>query len=91
MAIGSTFTPHHMIHSKVSTHLKINYEHGRHWQLSGNALRAEEDAMISIKNPKIERLIDEILKRSRYSDPLQYLESRIKSDYEIVMKNKKLT
>ena len=47
--------------------------------------------MISIKNPKIERLIDEILKRSRYSDPLEYLESRIKSDYEIVMKNKKLT
>jgi len=47
--------------------------------------------MISIKNPKIERLIDEILKRSRYSDPLDYLESRIKSDYEVVMKNKKLT
>jgi len=47
--------------------------------------------MISIKNPKIERLIDEILKRSKYSDPQEYLESRIKSDYETVIKNKKLT
>lgn len=47
--------------------------------------------MISIKNHKIEKLIDEILKRSRYADPREYLESRIKSDYETVMKNKKLT
>ena len=47
--------------------------------------------MISIKNHKIEKMIDEILKRSRYADPLEYLESRIKSDYETLMKNKKLT
>lgn len=47
--------------------------------------------MISIKNHQIKKMIDEILKRSKYSDPIEYLESRIKSDYEMVMKNKKLT
>ena len=47
--------------------------------------------MLSIKNHKLEKMIDEILKRSRYSDPLEYLESRIKSDYETAIKNKKLT
>lgn len=47
--------------------------------------------MISIRNPKTEKLIEEILKRTKYSDPLEYLESRIKNDYETVIKNKKLT
>lgn len=46
--------------------------------------------MISIKNPKIEALIDEILKRSSFSDPLQYLEERIKRDHAQAIKNKKL-
>jgi len=46
--------------------------------------------MISIKNPKVEKWIDEILKRSKYSDAQEYLEARIKSDFKIVLKNKKL-
>ena len=45
--------------------------------------------MITIKNPKTESLIDEILKRTSYSDPLQYLEARIKRDYAQVIRNKK--
>lgn len=47
--------------------------------------------MISIKNPKVEKWIDEILKRSKFAEPLEYLEHRVKQDYELVMKNKKLT
>ncbi len=46
--------------------------------------------MINIKNPKIEKWIDEILKRSKFSDPLEYLEARVKQDFDSVMKNKKL-
>jgi hypothetical protein len=46
--------------------------------------------MITIKNPKIEALIDEILKRTSYSDPLQYLEERIRRDHAQVIRNKKL-
>lgn len=46
--------------------------------------------MISIKNPKFEKLINEILKRSKFSDPLEYLEAMVKRDYELVVKNKKL-
>jgi hypothetical protein len=46
--------------------------------------------VISIKNPKIEKWIDEILKRSKFSDPLEYLEHRVKQDYDSVMKDKKL-
>ena len=46
--------------------------------------------MITIKNPKIEALIDEILKRTSYSDQIQYLEDRIKRDHAQVIKNKKL-
>lgn len=46
--------------------------------------------MISIKNPKTEKLIEEILQRSKFADPLEYLEARIKSDFEAVIKNKKL-
>ena len=47
--------------------------------------------MIQIKNQKIELLIDEILKRTQYSSPTEYLEDRIKSDFEKVCKNKKLS
>ena len=46
--------------------------------------------MINIRNPKVEHLVDEILKRTKYSSSVEYLEARIKSDYEQVMKNKKL-
>jgi hypothetical protein len=46
--------------------------------------------VIIIKNPKTEKLIEEILKRSRYSSPQEYLEARIQSDFEVVIKNKKL-
>jgi hypothetical protein len=46
--------------------------------------------VLSIKNPKVEKWIDEILKRTKYSDPLEYLEARVKQDYDTVNKNKKL-
>lgn len=46
--------------------------------------------MITIKNPKTQALIDEILKRTPYSDPVQYLEERIKKDHAQAIKNKKL-
>ena len=46
--------------------------------------------MINIKNPKLEHLIGEILKRTKYTNSAEYLEARIRSDYEQVMKNKKL-
>jgi hypothetical protein len=45
--------------------------------------------VISIKNPKVEKWIDEILKRSKFSDPQQYLEARVKHDYELAIRNKK--
>jgi hypothetical protein len=46
--------------------------------------------MIKILNPKIELLVAEILQRTSYSDPLQYLEERIKKDHAQVIRNKKL-
>ena len=46
--------------------------------------------MITIKNPKTQLLIDEILKRTSYSDAIQYLEERIKRDHAQVIRNKKL-
>lgn len=46
--------------------------------------------MISIKDPKTQKFIDEILRRTKYSTPLEYLEARIKSDFETVIKHKKL-
>ena len=46
--------------------------------------------MIKIQNPKIESLVDEILKRTSYSDSRQYLEDRIRKDHAQVMRNKKL-
>ena len=46
--------------------------------------------MINIKNSNIEHLVDEILKRTKYSNSVEYLEARIRSDYEQVIKNKKL-
>jgi hypothetical protein len=46
--------------------------------------------MITIKNPKTQALIDEILKRTSYSDPLQYLEDRVRRDHAQITRNKKL-
>ena len=46
--------------------------------------------MIAIKNPKIEAMIDEILKRTNFSNSRQYLEDRIKRDHAQVIRNKKL-
>ncbi len=46
--------------------------------------------MISIKNPKVEKWIEAILRRSKFADPQEYLEYRVKQDYDSVMKNKKL-
>jgi hypothetical protein len=46
--------------------------------------------MIKIQNSKIESLVDEILKRTNFSNALQYLEERIKKDHAQVIRNKKL-
>lgn len=46
--------------------------------------------MITIKNPKTEALIGEILKRTPYTDPLIYLEDRIKKDYDQLKKGKSI-
>ena len=46
--------------------------------------------MINIRDNKLEKMIDEILKRTHYSSPIEYLEDRIKSDHATVMRNKKM-
>ena len=46
--------------------------------------------MINIRDNKLEKMIDEILKRTHYSSPLEYLEGRIKKDHAMVMRNKKI-
>ena len=46
--------------------------------------------VINIKNYKLEKMLDEILRRTHYSSPIEYLENRIKSDYDKVRKNKKI-
>jgi len=35
-------------------------------------------------------MIDEILKKTPYSSPIEYLEDRIKRDHAMVMRNKKI-
>ena len=47
--------------------------------------------MITIRNQKLEKLIDEILKRSHYSSPIEYLEDRIRMDYEAARKTRHLS
>ena len=64
---------------------------GRNWESLESAYKEEEDAVpIKIQNPKIEKLIEIILQRSQYASPAEYLEARIKNDYDTVTKNKKL-
>ena len=46
--------------------------------------------MINIKDNKLEKMVDEILKRTHYSSPVEYLQDRIKRDYALVTKNKKI-
>ena len=46
--------------------------------------------MINLKDNKLEKMIDEILKRTHYSSPLEYLEDSIKKDHALVTRNKKI-
>jgi hypothetical protein len=43
-----------------------------------------------LKNKSTLKMIDEILKRTHYSSPVEYLEDRIKRDYGTVLKGKKI-
>ena len=46
--------------------------------------------MINIRDKKLEKMIDEILKRTHYASPIEYLEDRIKGDHSVVIRNKKI-
>lgn len=46
--------------------------------------------MIRIDNPKILKMITEILSRTSFSNPQEYLEFRIKQDHEQTRKGKKV-
>ena len=46
--------------------------------------------MINIKDNKLEKMIEEILKRTPFSSSLEYLEDRIRRDHALVVKNKKI-
>ena len=48
------------------------------------------ESVINFKDNRLEKMIDEILKRTHYASPDEYLESRIKSDHDKVRKNKKI-
>lgn len=50
----------------------------------------ERETVINIKNHKIEKMIDEILKRTHYASPIEYLEDRSKRDHALVIKSKKI-
>ena len=45
---------------------------------------------MNLKSKSILKMIDEILKRTHYSSPDEYLEDRIKRDYALVIKGKKI-
>ena len=51
----------------------------------------EKKDMITIRNQKLEKLIDEILKRTPYSSATEYLEARITADHQSTLKNKKIS
>ena len=57
---------------------------------SSKTVSGEREDVDTIKNYKIKAMIDEILKRTHYSSPDEYLEDRIKRDYEMVLKGKKI-
>ena len=46
--------------------------------------------MINIRDNKLEKMIAEILKKTHYSSPIEYLEDKIKRDHATVMRNKKI-
>lgn len=46
--------------------------------------------MINIRNNRLEQMIDEILKKTPYASPIEYLEDRIKKDHALVTRNKKI-
>lgn len=50
----------------------------------------EKKDMIIVRNQMLEKLIDEILKRTPYSSAVEYLEARITADYQSALKNKKI-
>jgi hypothetical protein len=49
-----------------------------------------KDIVINIKDNKLEKMIEEILKRTPFSSSLEYLEDRIRRDHALVVKNKKI-
>ena len=57
---------------------------------SSKTVSGEREDVINIKNHKIKAMIDEIMKRTHYSSPVEYLEDRIQRDYEMVLKGKKI-
>ena len=48
------------------------------------------ESVINIRDNKLEKMIDEILKKTHYSSPIEYLEDRIKRDHATVMRNKEI-
>ena len=57
---------------------------------SSKTVSGEREDVDTIKNYKIKAMIDEILKRTHYSSPDEYLEDRIKRDHALVIKGKKI-
>ena len=71
--------------------MRISRMPEKNWESLESAYKEEENAVpIKIQNPKIEKLLEMILQRSQYSSTAEYLEARIKTDYDTVTKNKKL-
>ena len=73
----------------VSMCLRITRRSRDKWK-SSKTVSVEREDVINIKNHKIKAMIDEILKRTHYFSPDQYLEDRVKRDYEMVLKGKKI-
>ena len=48
------------------------------------------EIVINIRDKKLEKMIDKILKRTHYASPIEYLEDRIKGDHSVVIRNKKI-
>ena len=69
--------------------LRITRRSRDKWKLS-KTVSGEREDVDTIKNYKIKAMIDEILKRTHYSSPVEYLEDRIQRDYEMVLKGKKI-
>ena len=57
---------------------------------SSKTVSGEREDVDTIKNYKIKAMIDEIMKRTHYSSPDEYLEDRIKRDHALVIKGKKI-